>query len=108
LYSSINYLVKYYIFNSQDANVWEQKLIEKKKNDSKINERIKLGRYAISILNSILFDKVVRKRKRNIFIRQLCKVLPNMGVRYGELENNITKFRGLCASCLDQQELLGE
>jgi hypothetical protein len=39
-------------------------------NYSKINERIKLGRYATSTLNSVLWNKNVTKRKKNVFMIQ--------------------------------------
>jgi hypothetical protein len=40
-------------------------------NDSKINERIKLGCYAISTLNSVLWD--VTKRKKNCIYNTIIK-----------------------------------
>jgi hypothetical protein len=38
--------------------------------DPEINKIIKIGRYAISILKSVLWDKTVTKGKKNVFIIQ--------------------------------------
>jgi hypothetical protein len=39
--------------------------------DLEINERIKIGRYAISALNSVLWDKNVKKRKDNCIYKTI-------------------------------------
>jgi hypothetical protein len=57
------------------------------KHDSKINETIKLGRHAISTLNSVLWDKNVIKIKKKCTYNTTVKVLPHMGVKFGKLKN---------------------
>jgi hypothetical protein len=42
-------------------------------NDSKINESIKLACYAISILNSVLWDKHVTKRNKKCIYNTIMK-----------------------------------
>jgi hypothetical protein len=50
--------------------------------NSEINERFKLGHYAISTLNSVLWDKDVTKGKKKCIYNTIIKVLPHMGVKF--------------------------
>jgi hypothetical protein len=86
--ASLNTFQKYF---SVDEECTEYKYLGMEINregthDPEINKRIKIGRYAISILNSVLWDKTVTKRKEKCIYNTVIKSIATYGCEVWQIK----------------------